>query len=436
MRGKRQWVVEDIYSGKSRKFDVGVRELVSHKTSLGVFARGGLSVVISVLVVIAVVQAGNITPPVGVPSANFYTLGEIYNLITGNTPATEGSHSFAFSDSLTGTGRTITEVYAALSSLVDGSKVMQGTTYLGIAGTIASRGNFSLLASTSDQAVTVGYYSGGTLAGDADLVAGKIKSGVTLFGVLGDYPSATNTLPGDTGATDATAAELCNGTEAWTSAGALLTGTFLPGAASISVGNTYCGIAGTLLKDLFNGTGTNFLGGIQSSGGFDDYNAGAAPPGNRYAKGWTQCVAGNNYCGTSDSGADAKDNSTGLIWSLPCKGNGCSSFSDFTIVASGQYTWNNSGTPGSPATATGNNGRTASQLCSDKAGWFLPHQKQLIQAYTDGAYGNLEASGFTRGYWSATTVSTNINNAWSTSVSTGGTGSNLKTAAGYVRCVR
>ena len=262
----------------------------------------------------------------------------------------------------------------------------------------------------------------------SNLAVGTVKSG-TAFGVslTGDYPSVTNPLSGDTGATDASATEICNGNEAWTKAGALMTGSFNPTAAYVATGNTYCGTAGTLLANLWNGTSGAFTGGSQANGGADDYNNAGAAASGRYAKGWTACNVGNSYCGTSDSGADAKDDSTGLVWSLPCNGSGCASFSDSSPLT---YSWDGT-------TDADNNSRTASQLCSDHSGWSLPHQKQLMQAYIDGSYGNLEASGVDRYYWSASTVSYSTTLAWRTDLSYGYTANGAKTNGSYdVRCVR
>ena len=191
--------------------------------------------------------------------------------------------------------------------------------------------------------------------------------------------------------------------------------------------------AGTALKDLFNGTGQGFNGGDQEGGGVDDFNNADPPASGRYAKGWTQCNGdaydaesnpGGNWCNTGDDGADAKDDSTGLIWSMPCNGSGCSTFSDASPIT---YTWNSS--------VGNNNSLTASQLCFDH-GWFLPHQKQLMQAYIDGSYGNLEAVSVIRTYWSASTVSDDPGFAWNTLLSYGGTKNNMKSINNFVRCVR
>jgi hypothetical protein len=262
----------------------------------------------------------------------------------------------------------------------------------------------------------------------SNLSAATVKNGTSFgVGLTGDYPSATNPLAGDTGATDATAGTICTGEEGWSKAGALITGTLSVAADSIGVGNTVCGTDGTLLADLFSGTGQGFTGGSQADGGIDDYNNGGSPATGRYETTWTACNVGNNYCGTGDSGADARDDSANLIWSLPCNGSGCSSFSDASPIS---YTWDNSGGD--------NNSLTASELCTSGAhgssGWYLPHHKQLLQAYIDGSWGNL-VSGFLS-YWSATTRSTNTDNAWVVYLSLGFIYNNPKSNSEYVRCVR
>jgi len=195
------------------------------------FIKGSLTVIISVLVIYGVVQAGTITPPSGTPSAQFYTLSEIYNFITNNTAATEGGHSFTFSDSLAGTGRTLTEIYNALASLISADQVKLDTTYLGVKGTLApdgtaeatdcldtktfysgnswtrktgsivscsSEGSQSCYAtgtyyagtlktlSADSETVNAGYYAATTLSGvDSDLAAGNIKKDITIFGKTG-----------------------------------------------------------------------------------------------------------------------------------------------------------------------------------------------------------------------------------------------------------
>jgi hypothetical protein len=433
---RRQWRVYDVCSHKSKHYNIRPKSSFKHtRFHFGGLIKGGLTVLISVLIIFTVVKASTIkiTPPSGAPVATFYSLSEIYNFIASSTPATVGSPALDWSAGLEDTGRTLTEIYNALAGLIDPTKLLSGTTYLGTAGTIANNGEFALTASSTNQSVTAGYYSGGTLAGDANLAVGNIRKSTILFGLTG-------TMYGDTDAN-----KVCSNASA--------AGTLSVTAAYLSVGNTWCSTAGTLLANLFNGTcyntaycplGTEFPGGSQANGGVDDYNNATTTPSNRYSTSWTQCNAsaydaatnpGGNYCNTGAAGADAKDNSTGLVWSLSCNGAGCDSFSDSSPIT---YAWN--------ATTTNNYSTvqaatsTASGLCTNgdhqQTGWYLPHQKQLMQAYIDGSYGNLEASGVSRTYWSATTKSYGTTNAWYTYLSSGFTTNDAKTNATYVRCVR
>lgn len=240
-----------------------------------------------------------------------------------------------------------------------------------VTGTIATQ-----TLSASSTTVSAGYYNATNLnTVDTDLTAANIVSGITIFGVAG---SAT---------------------------------------------------AGANLSNMFNGTITSFTGGSQANGGGDDYHNGGSPATSRYVSTWTTCDSGNSYCGTGLASAKVRDENTGLIWSYPCNGSGCSSFSDSSPLT---YSWSNGG--------ANNNGQTASQLCSagshGESGWSLPHQKQLMQAYVDGAYGNLVPTATNLGFWSATTYSTTTTSAWRVYLSGGFVDFHGKTNGNNVRCVR
>lgn len=390
---------------------------------------------ISLLICATVTYAGSLTPSAS-PAATSYTLTDIYTRLTTNATATAGNHAFAPSGSPSATLHTLTELYNAVPT-IDATKIKNGTTYLGITGS---------LLPNSGTATTPSVFTGATahLTGDWNLDTGTL----TLACATATFDGTANTVAnaydgaGDgtnrfcmTNSGDAVAGDILSGKIAWVD-GLAVTGTMAGGYTYGSNSGYYVlGTAtapGTALVNLWNGTNTaaTFPGGSQSNGGVDDYNNAGSPPSNRYAgpAGWTQCNAGNSYCGTSDSGADMKDNSTGLIWSLPCNGSACTSFSDSSPLT---YSWDSSGSSG------GDNGtRTASQLCSDHTGWALPHQMQFMQAYIDGSYGNLEASGVGRDYWSATTLSNFTLNAWGDNLSNGRTNYLAKTYALYVRCVR
>ena len=138
------------------------------------------------------------------------------------------------------------------------------------------------------------------------------------------------------------------------------------------------------------------------------------------------CVADRDWVVASPAvaGDDRQDRVTGLVWSR-CLVN-TAGVTDFTTEAGcTAYSWD--------STHTNNNSRTASQLCTDRgAGWRLPGQKELMQAYIDGSNYNLVASA--ANHWSATELSGT--RAWNADLSNGNTGNNAKGSASQVRCVR
>ncbi len=154
--------------------------------------------------------------------------------------------------------------------------------------------------------------------------------------------------------------------------------------------------AGILLKNMANGlntAGTLTVDDCNAANGGNGSSCGTPATG-RYATGWTTCNSGNTWCGLGTNGenvAKVKDNVTGLVWSYPCSGTNCSNMSNNTA---GTYNWN-----------------TAISNCSSgshgKGGWSLPSQKQLMQAYINGSYGNLLSGSpsASAAAWSSTTLS-------------------------------
>ena len=329
--------------------------------------------IIVILASYGITKAGDLFPAGTSVSSTFYTLGDVYNKLTDNTNSVdEGDHDLNSSGTPTSTFYTLKQIYKAIPD-IDASKMLTTASYMGVTGTIQTRE----IASTT-AVISTGYYTATNLTTiDTDLSSGNILSGVNIFGVSGSA------------------------------------------------------VSGADLSNMFNGSLTPYEGsgdhpgGATSTGGVDDYNNGAEPPADRYEAEWTQCTLDNNYCETGDDFAQAKDNNTNLIWALPCAGAGCSSNSTTT---QNYYTWNGS---------VSNNGMTAQELCSSLGtGWYLPHQKQLMQAYIDGSYGNLEFSGSSDNYWSATTVSDYTGNAWNVNLSNGYADFNAKLGPARVRCVR
>jgi hypothetical protein len=228
--------------------------------------------------------AGSLTP-VASPASTMYRLEDIYNkLIDNTTSATEGAQSFTTPGSVSATFHTLKEIFENIPDL-DASKILSGTTYMGVDGTASAGADLS-----------------------------NMYNGTCLSAISGNCPN-----------------------------------------------------------------GDEFPGGSQSQGGVEDGNfnthyVGQAPPPDRYASTWTICNIGNDYCGTSDTGANAKDEATGLVWSYPCAGSGCATWDTSVPDVSGcqnngscdyyntdtYYSWDNS--------RVDNNSRTAQQLCSDHAG--------------------------------------------------------------------
>ncbi|MDA2922681.1 DUF1566 domain-containing protein [Patescibacteria group bacterium AH-259-L07] len=278
-------------------------------------------------------------------------------------------------------------------------------------------------------AIEADLFSGKTahLTGDWDLDTGTLTLAcdINTFNgtdnkVVDDYDGSgdgTNrwciTDSGDAGASD-----ILSGKVAWVD-GVAVTGTAYGDSDPVFVLGTATS-AGTALVDLFNGTGQGITGGSQANGGVDDYNKGGSAPSNRYSKTWTDCTTGDN-CGTGDPNADAKDDSTGLIWSKPCAGSGttCTPTDEASPT---KYTW-----------------ADAISACANMAGWSLPHQKQFMQAYIDGSYGNLEGGegpDIKRVYWLATVKSWDTSGVWKGHLSRGTTNTGDKIDIHYVRCVR
>lgn len=209
-------------------------------------------------------------------------------------------------------------------------------------------------------------------------------------------------------------------------------------------------INSNILQNQYNGSATSgatdYAFYTQALGGVDDYNDNqSAMPTGSYEGSWTDCNAGNNWCGTGETDiADAKDNDTGLIWSVKIEGT------DDTM----SWFWANNchepETVENPGTcvADGNDACQCVKLTSSKTGcealgdggWRLPYQKELMQAYINGssksAVSSLSSTGY--GFWSSTTKSYTTHRAGYVTLNYGDTGSNVKTnvVAYRSRCVR
>lgn len=94
-------------------------------------------------------------------------------------------------------GGTAEFVDTSDATLDNGNKMLSGSTAYAdgtkYTGSISSKSAQTYTPTTSDQTINGGQYLSGaqTIKGDANLVAGNIASGITIFGVQGSLTSAT-----------------------------------------------------------------------------------------------------------------------------------------------------------------------------------------------------------------------------------------------------
>jgi len=102
----------------------------------------------------------------------------------------------------------------AVAADVLSGKTFSSTAGLGATGTMPNRGAVSITPGTSAQTIAAGFHDGsGSVDGDADLVAGNILSGVTIFGVTGSLPPAQRLQTSQTQCWDASGTPIsCSGT--------------------------------------------------------------------------------------------------------------------------------------------------------------------------------------------------------------------------------
>ena len=141
------------------------------------------------------------------------------------------------------------------------------------------------------------------------------------------------------------------------------------------------------------------------------------------------------------SGSVRKDTRTGLFWSdcydSTSGGGSCDAVADNSFTLNGILDDADDGLDAE--------GGTAVDFCEalsldadgdtfDETDWYLPSQKELMQAYIDGSANNIPnpASNF----WSSTEVTYNSANAWSVNLAYGSSANGDKTSSSYyARCV-
>lgn len=309
-------------------------------------------------------------------------------------------------------------------------------------------------------------YNSSTVAGDLNLTAGKIKSGTTLFGVVGSYPSDSFPLAGaDTtpdldeasfdakiksnslfewfdssgvryrysGDSDIVEANIATGVNVFGTVGSATNGgksecsydgqvnctavSNFPAMAMSNIstwdlrkGKTAGGIAGSLTfyknmanTALFNRTnGTGALTGIDAFDTIDDYNNGGSFP-TQNPSGWDQATGANwQRDSLSDTGTNGSGASNGI-----CDGSEVCVYKDqFT----GLFWLKGDGSKRTWEEAIRYCDSTTQGNYQD---WRLPTQKELLQAYTNGITSQKQALNLSASlFWSSTTTSLNTSKAF------------------------
>jgi len=340
---------------------------------------------------------------------------------------------------------------------------------------------------TSDQTFNASLYRQFTVSGDADLVVGNIKSGVGLFGVTGQYPSATYPLPSASGTADLDAATFnakvksSTAFEYWSSDGSyqtgagdddivaanIVSGISIFGTSGSAVVGSDCtgdGQTGCVTTSTYKSADTstystwdirkgktvggkagdlvfykNMIGSYNNSTApavagndvwdtVDDYNNNGAFP-TTAPSGWDQATGANWVMDSAnDTGVGSGTASDGL-----CNGTEACVFKDqitslmWAKDQASTFTWQNAITQCDNLNYGG------------YTDWRLPTQKELMQAYTDGVWSQKAATKLNLSssyYWSSSTVSTNTTFAWVVRPSDGFTDANDKTLTYRVVCVR
>jgi hypothetical protein len=438
--------------------------------------------------------------------------------------------------------------YDAINS--SAASIRSGTTLGAVAGTLA---DCSTDGATG--CVTTSSYKSTNMT---NVTAGNIKSGVTIAGQLGDFPSATYRLTDDTATADLDAATFnakvksATAFEYWDSAGSRQTGagdadivagnikdmvsifdtngnyaSAAPNAWDLRAGVTVGSTTGKLQVNCRNGatlatydqgaplsvssidTGTDYLTTAAAHGYSDNqtvminYNS-TAPGGLDYSTTYyvRNPTATTFQLSTTSGGAAIDITSGGTapimvyqfqlssgttdIWDTIDEYNGAATatptytgwtaannlcgggieaivdddraWKDVTLAGTGAASCGGSpekcslkdkisGLEWHNPDSTGRNWSAALLYCDNltyntKSDWRLPTQKELVSAYIDGIMSTANATNWItttnlrQNYWSSSSQSTFITNAWSVNLAYGGPSLSDKSSTYRVICVR
>lgn len=160
--------------------------------------------------------------PVGYNStASYYTISAVANGSATNS----GTASASSATVSTGTNTLTLSKAVSITPTVTAGYISSGTAgnvTVQLTATVTTKAAATITPGTTNQTIAAGTYLTGTqtISGDADLVAGNIKSGVNIFGVNGTYSGL------DTSDATATAADIVDGETAYVN-GSKITGSMV-----------------------------------------------------------------------------------------------------------------------------------------------------------------------------------------------------------------
>lgn len=84
------------------------------------------------------------------------------------------------------------DLYKIIDKNIHSNKILAGVEVYDnkrntVIGSMSNNGELNYTPNTTDQTIPLGYTSGGTVQGDANLLSENIKAGVTIFGITGTY---------------------------------------------------------------------------------------------------------------------------------------------------------------------------------------------------------------------------------------------------------
>jgi hypothetical protein len=318
------------------------------------------------------------------------------------------------------TGTAIVATGTAVVANVLAGATFSNATASGLTGTMANRGAVTITPGTSAQSILAGYHNGsGSVAGDADLVAGNIRSGVDLFGVAGTVIQATG---------DAVVADVLSGKTFSKSGAAGLTGT-MPnrGAVTITPGTA----AQTIAAGYHNGSGTvegdSDLVAANIRSGKNIFGVvGTYPPSGVPRTGHEKCWKLDGTTWVEDVGCALNDPPgqdghllAGVIWPFPrFTDNGDGTVTDNLtklvwlkdITCFGTMDW----AAALEAAATLNHLECGLTDHSNQGDWRLPNRRELFSLVTDGYYNPALPNTTGNGQWAEGDPFTAGGRIWST----------------------